>query len=48
MIRNNLRHQKGHFVRRVELSGLLPGIGGKLADQVLVDKPEDIVILLTV
>ena len=32
----------------VELTGFFPGIGGKHANEILIDKAQDIVVLLTV
>lgn len=35
-------------MRRIELAGFLASVGGKVADEVLVDKAQDVVILTSV
>ena len=46
--RNYLAHEHGHLVRRVELAGFLTSVGGEVADEVLVDEAEHVVVLATV
>ena len=48
VIGNNFSHQLGHFVRRIEFTGFLTGIGGKVTDEILINKAENIVVLLAV
>lgn len=47
MVRNNFRHQQRNLVRRVKLPGFLACICGKIADQVLANEAEDVIILLS-
>lgn len=42
---NDLGHEEGNLMRRVELTGLLPGIGSEIADQVFINEAKDIIIL---
>ena len=46
--RDYLAHEHGHLVRRVELAGFLAGVGGEVADEILVDEAEHVVVLTTV
>ena len=46
--RDYLAHEHRHLVRGVELAGLLTRIGSKVADEVLVDETEHVVVLATV
>ena len=46
--RDYLAHEHRHLVRRIELAGLLTRIGSKVADEVLVDEAEHVVVLATV
>ena len=48
MVGNNFGHQKGNLVGRVKLARLFPRIGGKIADEVLVDKTKNVIALLPV
>ena len=48
MVRHDFRHEQRNFVRRVELAGLLACVCCKVADQIFVDKAENIIILLAV
>jgi len=48
MTGDDFRHQKRHFVRRIEFAGLLARVRGEVADQVFINKAEDVVILLPV
>ena len=46
--RDYLAHEHGDFVRRIELACFLTGVGGEVADQVLVDEAKHVVVLATV
>ncbi|OFP80921.1 hypothetical protein HMPREF2933_01175 [Streptococcus sp. HMSC066F10] len=43
--RNYLAHEHGHLVRRVELACFLACVGGEVADKVLVDEAQDVVLV---
>ena len=45
---NNFRHQKRNLMGRIEFARLFPCVGGKIADKILVDESEDIIVLLPV
>lgn len=42
--RCHLAHEHGNLVRGVELAGLLAGVGGEVADEVLVDEAQHVVV----
>ena len=42
--RDDLAHEHGNLVRGVELAGLLAGVGSEIADEVLVDEAEHVVV----
>lgn len=42
---DDLRHELGHFVGRVEFPGLLARIGGEIADEVFIDVAQHVVVL---
>ncbi len=46
--RDYLAHEHGHLVRRIELARFLTGVGGEVADEILVDEAEHVVVLATV
>lgn len=48
VVRDDLRHQHRDLMRGVELSRLLSCIGGKHANEVLVDEAEHVVALLAI
>ena len=48
VMRHDLRHKHRHLVRRVELPRLFARIGGKHADEVLVDEAKGVVTLAAV
>ena len=48
VVRDDLGHQKRDLVGGVELTGLFSRVGGKVADQVLVDEAQDVVILFPI
>ena len=45
---HNLRHDHRHLVGRIELTGLLAGTGGEVADEVLIDVAQHVVVLRAV
>ena len=45
---DDFRHQKRHFVGRIEFAGLFARVRREVADQVFVDEAENVVILLPV
>ena len=42
--RDDLAHEHGNLVRGVELAGLLAGVGGEVADEILVDEAQHVII----
>ena len=48
MIRHDFRHEQTDFVRGVELTRLLAGVCGELADQVFINEAKHIIVLLAV
>ncbi len=48
MTGNNLAHQQRDLVGRIELTGLFSCIGSKVADQILIDKAQNIIVLPSV
>ncbi|MPM13303.1 hypothetical protein SDC9_59659 [bioreactor metagenome] len=48
MVCNNLRHEKGNFVGRIEFSSLFSGIGRKVANKILIDEAQNVIILFSV
>ena len=48
MVRDDLRHEHRHFVRCVELPCLFARVGSEHADEVLVDEPQHVVVLLAI
>ena len=45
---HNFRHQDSHFVRRIELSGLFPGIGCKVTDKVFIYISQHVIVLASI
>ena len=45
---DDFAHQLGNLRRCVEFAGLLPRIGGEIADEIFVDEAENVIILTTI
>ena len=48
MVGNNFGHELRYFVRCIELTGLFARIGCKVADQVLINKAQNIIVLFAI
>ena len=46
--RDDLAHEHGNLVRGVELAGLFAGVGGEVADEVLVDEAQHVIVLTAI
>ena len=48
MVGNNLGHQLRHFVRSVKFTCFFTSVGCKIADEVFINKAEDIIVLFAI
>jgi len=48
VLSHNFRHQDSHLVRCIEFSGLFPGIGCKVTDEVFIYIPQHVIILASI